>query len=536
MVSLMSIVFWAIFLVPFLSVSGQLLQGLHGATGNFLGCLSYESRPYSKVDNMVHTFWSKSYSPILEPRVKNLRFNYSETPKPYYIVAPENPQQVRATILCSKNLKLEVRIRGGGHDYEGLSYVSPRPYVLLDMINFRNVDVNVIDQTAWVGGGATLGEVYFHIAEKSTTLAFTSGVCPTVGVGGHFSGGGQGMLMRKYGLSVDNIIDAVIVDANGRILDRKGMGEDFFWAIRGGGAASFGVVVSWKIRLVQVPPKVTVFSVTRTEEEGAKRLIFRWQEFLDEMPKDLMIRIMVVPANNSLGEQSMKAAFQALYLGRKNQLMNILEEKFPELKVKEIDCREMSWINSTLYFDFIEGKETIKDLLDRARYRRGYFKGKSDYVSMPIRESVLDEIWNVYKQGTPGTVLLQPYGGILDEIPMNQTAFPHRKGTLYNVHYYTMWHEDTDDLAKSHLDWINNMYNYMGNFVENPRVAYLNYRDLDLGKNEYLADSYSEASSSWGRMYYKDNFKRLAQIKHQVDPGNFFRHEQSIPPLRERYD
>ncbi|WRX15142.1 FAD linked oxidase [Theobroma cacao] len=92
------------------------------------------------------------------------------------------------------------------------------------------------------------------IAEKSTTLAFPAGVCPTVGVGGHFSGGGYGMLMRKFGIAADHIIDAHLVDVDGRILDRKSMGEDLFWAIRGGGGASFGVVVAWKVELVSVPP------------------------------------------------------------------------------------------------------------------------------------------------------------------------------------------------------------------------------------------------------------------------------------------
>ncbi|KAF8395029.1 hypothetical protein HHK36_018968 [Tetracentron sinense] len=71
---------------------------------------------------------------------------------------------------------------------------------------------------------------------------------PTIGVGGLFSGGGLSTMVRKYGLASDNILDASLVDVNGRILNRKSMGEDLFWAIRGGGGVSFGVIVSWKIR------------------------------------------------------------------------------------------------------------------------------------------------------------------------------------------------------------------------------------------------------------------------------------------------
>ncbi|KAM7530372.1 hypothetical protein LguiB_033782 [Lonicera macranthoides] len=74
-----------------------------------------------------------------------------------------------------------------------------------------------------------------------------SSVCPTIGVGGHFSSGGYGMLSRKHGIAIDHIIDAQLVDVNGQIIDRESLGEDLFWAIRGGGHASFRVIIEWKI-------------------------------------------------------------------------------------------------------------------------------------------------------------------------------------------------------------------------------------------------------------------------------------------------
>nr|XP_018632315.2 berberine bridge enzyme-like 21 [Nicotiana tomentosiformis] len=174
----------------------------------------------------------------------NFGFNNPNVPKSYLVIVPENKEQVREVKICCKNSGFETRVRSGGHDYEGLSYISYKPYFLVDLSNFRRIDVDVQGKTAWVEAGATLGELYYNIANKSKILAFPAGTCPSVGVGGHISGGGHGPLMRKYGLAADNVLDATILNVNGTILDRSSMGEDLLWVIRGGGAASFGGVLS----------------------------------------------------------------------------------------------------------------------------------------------------------------------------------------------------------------------------------------------------------------------------------------------------
>lgn len=124
---------------------------------------------------------------------------------------------MQATVKCAKSNDIQVRIRSGGHDFEGLSYVSEVNYVVLDMFSLHEVDLDIESGMAWVEAGATLGELNYQIANKSNVHAFPAGVCSSLGTGGHFSGGGYGNLMRKYGLSVDDIIDAKLVNANGVI-------------------------------------------------------------------------------------------------------------------------------------------------------------------------------------------------------------------------------------------------------------------------------------------------------------------------------
>ena len=140
---------------------------------------------------------------MLENYIRNARFNTSSTPKPLLIVTPLVESHVQAAVICAKSVNIQLKIRSGGHDYEGISYISQKPFILLDMSNLRKITVDVKNELAVVQAGAILGELYFRIWEKSKLHGFPAAVCPTVGVGGHISGGGYGNMLRKYGLSVE---------------------------------------------------------------------------------------------------------------------------------------------------------------------------------------------------------------------------------------------------------------------------------------------------------------------------------------------
>ncbi|CAI0399697.1 unnamed protein product [Linum tenue] len=491
--------------------------------------------------NLIYTAQnSTAYASVLQFSIRNPRFSNnnasssSSRTKPIAIVTPTTIPQVQSTVLCSRKHGLHLRVRSGGHDFEGASYASlSSPFLLLDLVNLRNVTVDVPSKSAWAQSGAVLAEVYHSIASASRTLAFPAGLCPTVGLGGHISGGGYGTTLRKFGMAADNIRDALLVDADGRVLDRAAMGEGVFWAIRGGGGNTYGIVVSWKLKLVRVPLRLSAFTVSRTASSDAEmtKLVDRYQRVTDKLPDDLMILVMIGAVDQG------NSTKQVMYLGGKERLLRVMNESFPELGLKEEDCKEMSWIESVLHFANYPSNSTY-DVLLKSRTDSpisfAKLKAKSDYVGTPLPESALQGIWSRVHQVEAGAALLHliPHGGMMSRISDSSTPYPYRAGTVYKIQYYVAWSGEQKEVEERHLGWIRKLHEFLTPFVsKNPRGAYANSRDLDLGMNDPTGETSYEQARVWGEQYFKHNFERLARVKAAIDPSNFFRNEQSVPPL-----
>ncbi|KAJ8758570.1 hypothetical protein K2173_000291 [Erythroxylum novogranatense] len=496
---------------------------------DFLQCLYRCSENSSSISKLIYTPNNPSYSSVLEFSIQNLRFNTTTTPKPLLIVTPTTLSHIQASITCSRKHGLQVRVRSGGHDLEGLSYISyTLPFIIIDLINLRDISLDLSNRHAWVQAGATIGELYYALIKTTRTLAFPAGDCPSVGLGGHISGGGYGNLMRKYGLATDNVIDAQLIDVNGRILNRSSMGEDVFWAIRGGGGNTFGVVVAWKINLVPVPPTVTVFTVRTTEEKNATKLVHRWQYIANKLPEDLYILAFVEKTNSGPGGSLTKEAkFTGLFLGGINELLQLVEQRFRDLGLAKEDCSEMSWVESNLYFSDIPSGTPLEILLDRTLLK-STFKAKSDYLKVPMPETVFETVWKMLDEVDVAGMELIPYGGRMSEIPESSIPFPHRADNICKIGYLVSW--DEAESSEKYISWIRKLYSYMGLYVsKDPREAYANYRDLDIGVNDPAGKTSYEKASIWGKKYFKNNFDRLVRVKTQIDPTNFFRNEQSVP-------
>ncbi|WMV15514.1 hypothetical protein MTR67_008899 [Solanum verrucosum] len=373
---------------------------------SFLQCLETNSNPSYPISSLVFSPNNSSFPTVLQAYIRNLRFNESTTRKPLFILTAQHESHIQASIICAKSQGVQMKIRSGGHDYEGLSYVSNVPFFIVDMFNFRSINVSIEDESAWVEVGATLGEVYYRIAEKSNVHGFPAGVCPTVGVGGHFSGAGY---------------------------------------------------------------------------------------------------------------------------GDSDRLLSLLNQSFPELGLERKDCIEMSWIESVLYYT--NSPITPIDALLSRSPPLSYLKRKSDYLQKPMSKEGLEFIFKkMIELQTPTILTFNPYGGRMSEISPLAKPFPHRDGNIAKIQYSTNWNEKGVEASNHYLNLTRVLYNYMTPFVsKSPRLAFLNYRDIDLGITHNGKLSYFEGKVYGIKYFKKENFNRLVKIKTKVDPQNFFRNEQSIP-------
>jgi len=132
-------------------------------------------------------------------------------------------------------------------------------------------------------------------------------------------------------------------------------------AIGGGAGGSFRIVTAWKVKLVPVPSTVTIFTVTKTLEQGATKILYRWQEIADKLEEDLFIRVLIQTANvTSQSKRTIATSYNSLFLGDANRFLQIMQCSFPELGLTRKDCIETNWINSTVFIAFLQNKLLLK--------------------------------------------------------------------------------------------------------------------------------------------------------------------------------
>ena len=208
---------------------------------------------------------------------------------PLVIVYCEKKQDVVNAIRWARKHRVEIRIRSGGHHYEG--YSTGDCVVVIDISRLNRLKLDKKRNILKMEAGAKNTEVYDFIG--SNGYVFPGGTCPTVGVSGFTLGGGWGLSSRLYGLGCDSLIELELVNYEGRLIKaNKSCNADLFWACRGAGGGNFGVVVSMTFQL----PKPTNSSVTLvrffyvgTTKEKQAQVMNIWQNWLPKLDKRMTL-------------------------------------------------------------------------------------------------------------------------------------------------------------------------------------------------------------------------------------------------------
>ena len=420
--------------------------------------------------------------------------------RPLAILRARSVADVQAAVRWCNKHDVRIAARSGGHSYAGYSTVQGGLIVNLTRLNAIKVASDAT--TVQVGAGNRLIDMYTSLADRGLTVP--GGSCPTVGVGGLSLGGGVGLAGRALGTTSDNIASLQIVTANGKTLTCNArQNADLYWACRGGGGGNFGVVTSFTYTTHAVR-SASYFTATY-DWSDAGDVVARWQRWAPNAPAELFSLC-------SLGTGSGGPALSVFgqYMGSAAALRRTLKGLTSAVQPRNLQ------VGSSRYINLIMRWAGCLNESPAACRMPPYepFKGKSSYVRRPMPGRGISTMarWIERRQAQnagSGFIILDSYGGRINEIAPDATAFVHRDA-LYSCQFGAYWSGDGQSTA---LSWISSFYRAMSPYVS--QYAYQNYIDPDL--------------ASWKDAYYGANYGRLVDVKKRVDPDDLFRFRQSIP-------
>jgi FAD/FMN-containing dehydrogenase len=419
--------------------------------------------------------------------------------KPAAIVRAANAEDVVRAVNFAREHKLLLAIRGGGHNIAGNAVCDSG--LMLDLTPMKSVKVDPKARTARVEPGVTLGE--FDAAAQAHGLATPLGINSTTGVAGFTLGGGFGWTSRKLGMTVDNLISADVVTADGKLLHASEKeNPDLFWAVRGGGG-NFGVVTAFEYRLHPVGPEVIAGLIIHPFAQ-AKELIDAYRKFVASAPEEVTAWIVLRKAPplpflppEVHGKEIL--VFAVCAIGDKEKA----EKAVAPLRALGKPIADV--IGPT---PFVGWQQALDPLLTPGA--RNYWKSH-DFKKLD--DGFIDVVLDAVKHlPTPECeVFIGHLGGAVNRVPANATAYPHRDvDFIMNIH--TRWRDAAQD--QECIAWTRKLFDAATPFATGG--VYVNFMTADEGDRVRAA--------------YGANYARLAKVKRQYDPGNLFSVNQNIKP------
>ena len=434
-------------------------------------------------------------------------WNASIDRRPRVITRCVSPTDVATALGFARRNGLEVSVRGGAHGTAG-SAVSDGG-LMIDLSLLNAVMVDPAARLARVGGGALLADL--DAATQAHGLAVPAGLVSHTGVGGLTLGGGMGWLTRKFGLSIDNLVSAKVVTADGQVL-RAAADEhpDLFWAIRGGGG-NFGVVTGFEFNLHEVGPMVQFGLFFWGLDQGTQALRLA-REITAAMPPDLNAVIAAVnapPAPFVPEEYQFTPGYALLLTGfgsgpEHGQVVTRIRESLPPL---------FELITPMPYVQ-------LQTLLDEANAWGSCCYDKGAYLPDlpgPVIEAITSHVQA--KVSPASALLLYRLDGAYSQVGDDETAFSGGRSPRYAA--FMVGLTPDPGALPAERDWVRGFWEALRPYAVDGVDGYIN------SATEYSGEG---VRGSYGPAKYD----RLARIKAAYDPGNMFHLNANVPPLPRR--
>jgi FAD/FMN-containing dehydrogenase len=419
--------------------------------------------------------------------------------RPAMIVRCAGVADVRRAVAFARDNDLLLAVRGGGHNIAGSAVCDDG--LMIDLSPMKSVRVDPAARRAYVEPGATLGD--FDHEAQAFGLAVPLGINSTTGVSGLTLGGGFGWLSRKYGMSVDNLVSADVVTADGELVHASAVAhEDLFWAIRGGGG-NFGVVTMFEFQLHPVGPEVFGGLVVLPLEQ-AKAALVKYRAAVDAMPEELSVWavLRLAPPLPFLPPEvhgKPIVAFAICYTGAVEEGPSAVEE------VRRFGTPYGEHLGPMPYATW---QKAFDPLL--APGARNYWKSHN-LAELP--DGLLDAVIDATgKLPSPQCeIFFGLIGGQTSRVAVDATAYPNRDAK-YVMNVHGRWDDASED--ERCIAWARAFFEAAAPFALGS--VYVNF---------LTEDETARVGAAYG-----PNLERLVAVKTRYDPHNLFRHNQNIKP------
>lgn len=420
--------------------------------------------------------------------------------RPALIARCTGAADVLAALRFARDRGLEISVRGGGHAVAGHALCEGG--VLIDLSPMTSVRADPASRKAHAGGGA----LWRHVDRETQAfgLAVTGGIVSHTGIGGLTLGGGIGHLMRRHGLTIDNLLSCDVVTADGRlVVASEEAHEDLFWGLRGGGG-NFGIVTSFKYKVHPLGPTVLAGMLLYPLNEAAE-VLAHFRDYVAGAPDEVGIlgNLRLAPPLPVVPPELHGKPVVAIVVCYAGDLHDG-EKEFDGLRGFK-----------TPALDAIAPKPYLahQTMFDAALpHGRGYY-WKSCALP-PLTDAMINVLIRQSEKITSpfSTMPIFTLGGAVARVPEDATAFSNRNAQ-HNLNIVGAWAID-DPQPERHIAWVRETWEAMQPFASGLYVNFMSDEPADRVRAVYGPDKYD----------------RLVTLKRRYDPENVFRHNQNIPP------